>query len=172
MFSFRTLQWRHNGCDGVSNSDGSIVCSTVYTGADRRKHKPQRHRPLWGEFTSDRWIPLTKGQRRGKCFHLMTSSQRAKGTCIFFNPRTTYTVFTGNCIICCIGFHNTCHQPIATHRISKKKKKKKNAPISSVDGRIPYSFLHQNSAPMSWALGMEWSTPFLNHAFIPFCLGW
>ena len=33
-----------------------------------------RHRPLWGEFTSDRWIPRTKDQWRGKSFHLMTSS--------------------------------------------------------------------------------------------------
>ena len=32
------------------------------------------HWPLWGEFTDDRWIPLTKGQWRGKCFNLMTSS--------------------------------------------------------------------------------------------------
>ena len=24
---------------------------------------------LWGESTGDRWIPLTKGQRCGKCFH-------------------------------------------------------------------------------------------------------
>ena len=32
------------------------------------------HWPLWGEFTGDRWIPRTKGQWRGKCFHLMTSS--------------------------------------------------------------------------------------------------
>ena len=24
--------------------------------------KAPRHWPLWGEFTSDRWIPLTKGQ--------------------------------------------------------------------------------------------------------------
>ena len=30
--------------------------------------------PLWGEFTGDRWIPRTKGQLRGKYFHLMTSS--------------------------------------------------------------------------------------------------
>ena len=36
--------------------------------------KPQRHWPLCGEFTGDRWIPHTKGQWRGKCFHLMTSS--------------------------------------------------------------------------------------------------
>ena len=36
--------------------------------------KAPRHRPLWGESTGDRWIPLTKGQQRGKCFLLMTSS--------------------------------------------------------------------------------------------------
>ena len=32
------------------------------------------HRPFWGGFSGDRWIPCTKGQQRGKCFHLMTSS--------------------------------------------------------------------------------------------------
>ena len=36
--------------------------------------KAPRHWPLWGEFTSDRWIPRTKGQWRVKCFHLMTLS--------------------------------------------------------------------------------------------------
>ena len=36
--------------------------------------KAPRHWPLWGEFTGDRWIPRTKGQLRGKCSHLMTSS--------------------------------------------------------------------------------------------------
>ena len=35
--------------------------STVYSDADQRKHQ-------------DRWIPRTKGQLSGKCFHLMTSS--------------------------------------------------------------------------------------------------
>ena len=40
--------------------------------------KAQCHWPLWGEFTGDRWIPRTKGQWRGKCFHLMTSSCDAK----------------------------------------------------------------------------------------------
>ena len=33
-----------------------------------------RHWPLWGEFTGDRWIPHTKGQKRRNCFHLMTAS--------------------------------------------------------------------------------------------------
>ena len=36
--------------------------------------KAPRHWPLCWEFTGDRWIPRTKGQLRGKCFHLMTSS--------------------------------------------------------------------------------------------------
>ena len=36
--------------------------------------KASLHWTLWGEFTSDRWIPRTKGQQREKCFHLMMSS--------------------------------------------------------------------------------------------------
>ena len=36
--------------------------------------KVPRHWPMGGEFTGDRWIPRTKGQQRGKGFHLMTSS--------------------------------------------------------------------------------------------------
>ena len=30
------------------------------------------HWPLWGESIGDHWTPLTKGQWRRKCFHLMT----------------------------------------------------------------------------------------------------
>ena len=36
--------------------------------------KVPHHWPLCGEFTGDQWIPHTKGQLRGKCFHLMMSS--------------------------------------------------------------------------------------------------
>ena len=36
--------------------------------------KSPRHWALRGEFTRDQWIPRTKGQWRGKCFHLKTSS--------------------------------------------------------------------------------------------------
>ena len=35
--------------------------------------KAPPHWPLWGEYTGGRWNPLTKGQQRRKCFHLMTS---------------------------------------------------------------------------------------------------
>ena len=52
----------------------TVVCSTVYSDADQRKHQSS----VWMAFVwgihRDRWIPRTKGQLRGKCFHLMMSS--------------------------------------------------------------------------------------------------
>ena len=36
--------------------------------------KAPRHLFLCGKSTGGRWIPRTKGQQRGKCFHLVTSS--------------------------------------------------------------------------------------------------
>ena len=47
---------------------------TVYSDADQRKHQSSKSLAfVWG-IHRDRWIPRTKGQLRGKCFHLMTSS--------------------------------------------------------------------------------------------------
>ena len=34
-----TLNWRHNERDGVSNHHPDVVYSTVYSGADKRKHQ-------------------------------------------------------------------------------------------------------------------------------------
>ena len=48
----------------------TIVYSTVYSDADQRKHQSSASLA----FVWIRWIPRTKGQLRGKCFHLMTSS--------------------------------------------------------------------------------------------------
>ena len=49
------------------------VYSTVYSDADQRKHQSSASLAfVWG-IHRDRWIPRTKGQLRGKCFHLMTS---------------------------------------------------------------------------------------------------
>ena len=50
----------------------TIVYTTVYP--EQRKHQNSYHWPLCVEFTGDLWNPCTKGQSRGKCFHLMTSS--------------------------------------------------------------------------------------------------
>ena len=50
------------------------VYSTVYSDADQRKHQSSASLAfVWG-IHRGRWIPRTKGQLRGKCFHLMTSS--------------------------------------------------------------------------------------------------
>ena len=54
----------------------TVVNSTVYSDADQIKHQSSASLAfVWG-IHRDQWIPRTKGQLRGKCFHLMTSSCR------------------------------------------------------------------------------------------------
>ena len=68
------LQWRHNDHDSVSNHQPhGCLLNRLFR---RRSKKHQSSASLafvWG-IHRDRWIPRTKGQLRGKCFHLMTSS--------------------------------------------------------------------------------------------------
>ena len=72
------LQWCHNEHDGISNHQPhNCLLNRLFKAQIKENIKALCHWPLWGEFTSDRWIPLTKGQLRGKCFHLMTSSCNA-----------------------------------------------------------------------------------------------
>ena len=49
-----------------------VPVSQVSQGCWRHQH--QSICTLWGESTSDWWIPLTKGQQHGKHFHVMMSS--------------------------------------------------------------------------------------------------
>ena len=51
----------------------------VYSEADQGKHQSSAALAFVREITGHRWIPRTNGQKRGKCFHLMTSS------CNFFS---------------------------------------------------------------------------------------
>ena len=51
-----------------------VVYSTVYSDADQRKHQSSTSLAFVWEIHRDRWILRTKGQLRGKYFHLMTSS--------------------------------------------------------------------------------------------------
>ena len=70
----RPLHWRHNDHDGVSNHQPHGCFTQSFIHADQVKHQSPHHWPvLWG-IHWDRWIPRTKGQLRGKRFHLMTSS--------------------------------------------------------------------------------------------------
>ena len=52
----------------------TVVYSTIFSDADQRKHQSSASLAfVWG-IQRDRWTAHTKGQLRGKCFHLMTSS--------------------------------------------------------------------------------------------------
>ena len=52
----------------------TVVYSTVYLDADQRKHQSSASLAFVRGIHRDRWIPRTKGQLRGKYFHLMTLS--------------------------------------------------------------------------------------------------
>ena len=59
----------------------TIVYSTIYSKPRWKKTLKLHVTGLCeGKTTGDRWIPFSKGQLRGKCFHLMTSSCRENGT--------------------------------------------------------------------------------------------
>ena len=59
--------------------------------------KAPLHWPLRGGFTGERWIPHTKGQPRGNCFHLMTSSLDLSSCC------------TEGCVILLFGMCSLWH---------------------------------------------------------------
>ena len=80
--NFATLQWRHNECDGVSNHQPQPFIQ----GKDQRKHQSSASLAFVREFTYRRWIPRTKGLKRGKCFPLMTSSWNTKYHYLFQCP--------------------------------------------------------------------------------------
>ena len=57
-----TLQWRHNGHDGVSNHKPHD-CLLPFIRAQIKENFNTSHPwHLCGEFTGDRWIPRTNGQ--------------------------------------------------------------------------------------------------------------
>ena len=62
FFLAQALQWRYsNGCDGVSNHRRpGCLLNHLFWCRSKKTSKALRHWPLWGEFTGDRWIPLTR----------------------------------------------------------------------------------------------------------------
>ena len=65
--------------------------------------KVPRHWALWGEFTGDRWIPLTKGQWCGKCFPLMASSWHLRRWKLYSERNKMKYIFTHRLQGYCIG---------------------------------------------------------------------
>ena len=90
-FPMLSLQWRHNERDGVLNHQRFHCLLNHLFG--RRSKKTSNSASLafvWG-IHRDRWIPRTKGQLRGKSFHLMTSSWwLLYGVVCGCNDRITY----------------------------------------------------------------------------------
>ena len=83
-----SLQWRHNG----RKSPASLSFTQSFVQAQIKENiNAPRHWPLWGKFTGDRWIPLTNGQLRGKCFHLMTSSWLTPGSAVLGKRERGFT---------------------------------------------------------------------------------
>ena len=74
----------------------TIVYSIVYSAAHQRKHQRSASLAFVRGIHRDRWIPRTKGQLRGKCFHLMTSSCKTVFTGAFMKFSLTHTVWVYN----------------------------------------------------------------------------
>ena len=64
VLSYKTLQWRRNDHNGVSNHQprGCLLNRLYIQTQIKENIKAPRHWPLCAEFTGDRWIPRTKGQ--------------------------------------------------------------------------------------------------------------
>ena len=65
--------WRHMGVAASQIIGNSTVSSTSFASATN-KLKNRITLPLWGDSTSDRWIPLTKGHWYGMRVNFVTSS--------------------------------------------------------------------------------------------------
>ena len=58
-----TLQRRQNERDGLLyHQTHGCLLNGLSKAQIKENIKAPRHWPLWGEFTDDQWIPLTKGQ--------------------------------------------------------------------------------------------------------------
>ena len=57
-----SLRWRHTERLGVSNHQPLDLFYALFKLTSRKTSKVRVTGPLWGKFTGDRWIFLTKGQ--------------------------------------------------------------------------------------------------------------
>ena len=67
------LQWCHNEFDDVSNHRRLDCFFHRFSRSRSKKTSKFCVTGFVRESTGDRWIPLTKAQQRGKCFHLTMS---------------------------------------------------------------------------------------------------
>ena len=97
----------------------AIVYSAVYSDADQRKHESSASLAfVWG-IHRDRWIPRTKGQLRGKCFHSMTSSCILKilKVLLFFSHLIMQIMITYWICLCSNSISLTFSSPLIAFQI-------------------------------------------------------
>ena len=84
------VSWHYIDVIMITMTSLTVAYPTVYSDADQRKHQSSASLAfVWG-IHRDRWIPRTKGQLRGKCFHLMTSSRGNEGWPVSHNLFTNH----------------------------------------------------------------------------------
>ena len=60
--NYTAVHWRHNGRDNVSNHQPhDRLLNRLFRRRSKKTSQLQRHWSFCGEFTEDRWIPLTNG---------------------------------------------------------------------------------------------------------------
>ena len=95
-----SLHWRHNDHDGVPNHQPhGCLLNRLF----RRRSKKTSKLRVTGLCVWNSPGPVTKGQLRGKCFHLMTSSCRAGETAM---------IATTNAPACDTWLHGGCRPVI------------------------------------------------------------
>ena len=137
----------------------TVVYSTVYSDADQIKHQSSASLAfVWG-IHRDRWIPRTKGQLRGKCFHLMTSSWYDQ---TYIKQSIHWEPGTFKCLN--IYRHNDNHEPLCYHGLTFLSSWIRDHIPCKVLSEIAYPFpngLHR------WSLGTdEWSKPTHRYIYI------
>ena len=123
-----------------------LITQTSIQAQIKENIKAPRLWPLWGVFTDDRWIPRTKGQYRGKCSYLMTSS----------------------CSIHSLRLHNIFHDDnTRVHLPVRSTVTGITAPILYVATIVPVAYL----PPASFSRSPSYGSPHIPH-FPPHTFCW
>ena len=67
------FKWCHMSIMASQITNNSAVCQQLVQTGNKEIIHVLSSGPLWGESTKHWWIPHTKGQQCGRCFHFMTS---------------------------------------------------------------------------------------------------
>ena len=108
----KALQWRHNERYGSQITSLSSVCSNICSSADQRKQQSSASLAFVGGI--HQWLvdPLTKGQKPGKCFHLMTSSWTQNH--LVPTWCSLHWLCKTNCMWCNGSWHFKCNWTVVT----------------------------------------------------------